>query len=304
MTSELALLWFIETRLSFAEKQHLRSRLNNVTNQPPPSFVTLINQASQHIACERVAQLIAAYEAFEANKDTLNFVTKNEISELIQRDLVEQFPPLLTFSGNLEVLKQPKVALIGSRHPTYYGREQCYRFAKALAENGVTVLSGGAIGIDTIANSTGFQFGTSCAVIGGGIHTPYPPSNKGLFTSLSLGDNGLLLSEFSEHAKAERWHFPKRNFTLASLADFVLVIEAGVTSGTLITANAALEFGIDVGALPGPVDSEMSQGTNRLIQNGAFCIQSPDDVLMRLQTLLMVRSKLYSGREHAKDLFC
>ena len=146
-------------------------------------------------------------------------------------------------------------------------------------------MSGGAIGIDAIANAVGYDYGSTCAVIGSGINNLYPTSNLSLFQKMGNAENGLILSEFNSFEPPQKWNFPRRNISIAALADFVFVIEAALTSGSLITANAAAEFGTDVGALPGAVDHYNSQGTIELIKNGAFCIQSPQDVLERISFL-------------------
>ncbi len=178
------------------------------------------------------------------------------------------------------------MAIIGSRHPTYYGREQTFRFAKELSAKGCTIISGGAIGIDSIANSVALeQDGGSCAILGSGLKNLYPPSNSFLFNNMKFSPSGLLLSEFFEQDPPQKWNFPKRNHTIALLADFVLIIEATLTSGSLITAHAALDYGTDIGALPGSIDCVNSEGTNSLIQRGAYCIQRPQDVLERVEYL-------------------
>lgn len=211
-----------------------------------------------------------------------NIMGRYTIEALIERPFCH--PALLAFQylGNPNILKKPRVAIIGSRHPTYYGREQAQKFAKYLAQEGCTIISGGAIGIDAIANATAIENGFSCAIIGSGIKNLYPSSNLWLFQNMINSKNGLILSEFNSFETPQKWHFPRRNLSIASIADFVLVIEATKTSGSLITANAALDLGIDVGALPGNIENLNSTGTNALIQNGAFCIQTPQDVLERI----------------------
>lgn len=210
---------------------------------------------------------------------TSHNISKKELQALLPRSLPPSFVSSLYYLGNITILAKPTVAIVGSRRPTLYGREQCYRFAKSLSEAGICVLSGGAIGIDTIANTCAFESGYSCAVIGSGLSRVYPSSNQRLFKKMASSQTSLLLSQFEDDTSAQKWHFPKRNMTIAALADFVLVIEGARTSGSLITAEMALNFGRDVGALPGPIDSEASVGTNFLIQNGAHCVTTPRDVL-------------------------
>ena len=100
---------------------------------------------------------------------------------------------------------------------------------------------------------------------------------------MGKSQNGLVLSELEDDMGAKKWHFPKRNLTIAELCDFLLVIEATQTSGSLITAKAAINLGVEVGAIPGPIDSYASSGTNQLIQQGGHCISHPDDVISILK---------------------
>lgn len=209
-----------------------------------------------------------------------SIVSKVELEEMLQRELPEFFPLALSYRGSLDHLRKPKVAIVGSRHPTYYGRKLAYEFSHVLASAGVSIISGGAIGIDAIANHTALQVGSSCAILGSGLSRMYPPRNLNLF--LSMQKQGLLLSEFEEQSSPQKWNFPRRNYTIAALADFVLVIEATLTSGSLITAQHALSCNVDVGALPGPVDNLNCVGTNYLIKEGAYCIQTPEDVLSHI----------------------
>lgn len=209
-------------------------------------------------------------------------ISRSELERLTRSTLPPSFPTSLNFVGNPDILRAPRVAIVGSRHPTYYGRTQAHIFAKTLASAGVTVLSGAAIGIDTIVNSTALSHGQTVAILGSGLCVPYPRSNKKLIEQIGRGANALVLSELDAYEPPARWNFPRRNRLIAALSHFVLVIEAMPASGSLITAGYAAEIGIDVGALPGPVNSISSSGCNLLIKEGAFCIEKPEEVLERL----------------------
>lgn len=216
--------------------------------------------------------------------NTQQILDRMDITQLIKKPFIHPNLLCLEFNGNPKILNFPKIAIIGSRHPTYYGRKQAYYFARELAQKNCVILSGGAIGIDTIATATALEFGNACCVLGSGLENIYPTSNRELFEKLKKNPHGLLLSEFNSNCNAQKWNFPRRNLTIAALVDFVLVIEGKSTSGSLITANFANDLGIDVGALPGCVDNPNSCGTNELIANGAFCIQTPSDVLERVRS--------------------
>lgn len=228
-----------------------------------------------------------------------NLLHKDDVEHLMKRQLHSSFPSTLHYAGEASVLKRPTVALIGSRHPTFYGREQAAHFAKVLAENGVCVVSGAAIGIDTIANCVAFEHGHTVAILGSGLAFPYPRSNLNLFQRIADSKTSLLLSEFEDHEVAARWNFPRRNRVIAAISDFVFVIEAAVASGSMITASYAADFGVDVGALPGPVHSPTSQGSNLLIKEGAFCIERPEEILERLAILGHQKGKLREAIRHA-----
>jgi DNA processing protein len=168
-----------------------------------------------------------------------------------------------------------------------------------LSENNICVVSGAAIGIDTIANNVAFHCGSTVAVLGSGLAVPYPRSNRTLFERMARSRNALVLSEFPDHEVAMRWNFPRRNRVIAALCDFLLVIEAAHASGSMITACLAADFGVDVGALPGPVCSPTSQGSNHLIKEGAFCIERPEEILERLDILGHQKGNLMEKPGHA-----
>jgi DNA processing protein len=288
-------IWFIQTIFTNLEKKQFKFYLKNnkLKHKCMKNIIKEIIKDSS-----RQQNLTSEYEYYINKKDiySKSILLKNEIEYLIGKNLDENFPLALQYTSEKNILRKPLVAIIGSRQPTFYGREQTYRFSKELASKGCTILSGGAIGIDYIANSVALeQGGYSCAILGNGIKNPYPPSNKQLFNHLEHSQNGLILSEFKEDEPAQKWNFPKRNHTISMLADFVLIIEATLTSGSLITANAALEYGTDVGAIPGSIDSSNSSGTNSLIQKGAFCINKPSDVLERVH-------HIYSQRVSSKHV--
>ena len=282
-------LWFLQTHLTTSEIKFFKLFLSKNSF----SKVTIIKLLEKFIKkSERLSQLLNFYEefCFTFHEKTNTILTRIELERMMNKKLHDSAPLALQFSGSKEILKKPLVAIIGSRQPTFYGREQAYRFAKELSSKGCTIISGGAIGIDSIANSVALeQKGGSCAILGSGLNNLYPPSNLFLFQKLKHSHEGLIISEFSEKEPPQKWNFPKRNHTIALLADFVLIIEAALTSGTLITANAALDFGTDVGAIPGSIDCSNSFGTNSLIQKGAYCIQNPQDVFERVEYIYQQR---------------
>ncbi len=280
-------LWFLQTKLKNKELRNITTYLSKIKDHGQVKLSQILNDC--YIKDKN--DLLQLRDDYKKNiSNNINFyLGRYQLESILKKPL--QHPSFLAFQylGNPEVLQKPIVAIIGSRKPTYYGREQTQRFACALAKEGCTILSGGAIGIDSIANAVGHDHGSSCAIIGSGIKKLYPASNLKLFQNMGNSQNGLILSEFHCYESPQKWNFPRRNLSIAALADFVLVIEAAFTSGSLITAHAAADFGTDVGALPGEVTHVNSQGTNELIKNGAFCIQTPQDVLERVSFLYKIK---------------
>lgn len=192
-------------------------------------------------------------------------------------------PLALSMRGNPTILGLPSVAIIGSRLPTYGGRQLAWQIAHDLAAAGFTVWSGGAIGIDTVAIKGALaarpgthRIGTTAGVVlGSGLDNPYPPSNRSLFR-----DEGVtLVSEFPLEQRAQPYCFPMRNFTLAWLVDYIVVIESQKNSGSLITADCAASLGKNVGAIAWPENHPLGAGNELLIESGADIIACAQDVI-------------------------
>jgi DNA processing protein len=187
-------------------------------------------------------------------------------------------PPALWVRGSLALLEAPCVAIVGTRHPTAYGERATRALAAALARAGAAVVSGMALGIDGVAHVAALDAGTgSIAVLGTGVDVAYPRAHTALHRRLA--NEGLVLSEESPGARPTPGSFPKRNRIIAALASVVIVVEADVDSGALITAGHALDIGRTVAAVPGPIDSPRSKGTNRLLRDGAMVIADAADAL-------------------------
>ena len=177
-----------------------------------------------------------------------------------------------------------RIAVVGSRSATHYGKHVATGLASGLAVRGIEVVSGGARGIDTCAHRGALaEGGRTVAVIGSGLARPYPPENEKLFDRVA--ENGAVVSEFPLDFGPRPENFPRRNRLISGLASAVVVVEANRRSGSLITAGHALEQGREVLAVPGPVSSERSAGCNRLIQQGAKLVQNLDDILEELSPM-------------------
>lgn len=187
-------------------------------------------------------------------------------------------PPLLYVRGSLLPKDQTAVAVVGSRNPTLYGKGAAERIGRGLAQAGVAVVSGLARGVDSLAHRGAISGGgRTLGVLGCGLDVVYPPENKDLYEQVTC--QGAVISEFPFGTRPEGDHFPIRNRIISGLSLGVVVVEATIRSGSLITARFALDQGRDVFALPGNVDSRRSEGANELIKQGAKLVTRLEDIL-------------------------
>jgi DNA processing protein len=187
-------------------------------------------------------------------------------------------PAALFLLGRTDLLGRPAVAVVGSRDHTPYGADVARSVAWQAAAAGVVVVSGMARGLDAVAHQAALDAGgSSIGVLGNGLGVIYPSANRRLYTAMA--DRGLLLTEFPPGERPHAGSFPRRNRLISALARVTVVVEAAVGSGALITADAALEQGREVMAVPGPITSSQSVGTNRLIRDGAAPLLEPEELL-------------------------
>jgi DNA processing protein len=183
--------------------------------------------------------------------------------------------------GRSSALATPRVAIVGTRNSTAYGERITRTLTRALVRGGVSIVSGMARGIDAAAHRTALeQGGNTVAVLGTGIDVPYPVGHRQLHRTIA--EHGLVISENPPGTKAAQGAFPKRNRIIAALAPVTIVVEAGFRSGALNTASQAIELGRVVAAVPGPIDSDQSRGSNQLLRDGAVLIAAPEDALTLL----------------------
>lgn len=244
------------------------------------------------LTARQIARLREAGKA-KLPKDFLMTAHRLGVSVLTSRDPTypanlhpfDDAPPLLFVRGALLPEDRLSIGVVGSRRATLYGRNQAARFAQAFVERRMTIVSGGAAGIDTAAHRATLDAGgRTIAVLGCGADIAYPAENRRLFEEIA--ERGAVLSEFAFGTKPEPWRFPTRNRIIAGMSLATLVVEAPEDSGALITARNAGEYGRDVWAVPGAVDSNRSRGCHRLIQDGAGLADSPQDMLDALNLAL------------------
>lgn len=189
-------------------------------------------------------------------------------------------PPItLFYKGDISLVNDNCISVVGSRNATKYGLNMSYKIGKDLAVNNFTVVSGMARGIDTKAHQGALAAnrGKTIAVVGCGLDRVYPQENASLFQEIS--ERGLILSEYVVGTKIEQGNFPARNRIISGLSNDLIVVEATCKSGAMITVGFALEQGRNVYAVPGNVNSYTSQGTNELIKNGALVYTCITDIL-------------------------
>lgn len=193
-------------------------------------------------------------------------------------------PPIILYAkGNLDLLKTRAVAIVGTRTPSFYGRTVTEMFTKSLAKMGLTIISGLALGVDTIAHDTTIEnSGNTIAVMGSGFEHIYPAMNNNLFKRIA--ENGLVITEYYPNFTAKTYSFPIRNRIIAALSEGVLITEAGQKSGALHTKDYALDLGRNVYCVPGNISNQKSYSTNALIKHGhAQCVTCPEDILNDLK---------------------
>jgi DNA processing protein len=192
-------------------------------------------------------------------------------------------PPIISVIGHVSVLSRDMVAIVGARNASALGRKFAQQMAQDLGTANIAVASGMARGIDTAAHDGSLATGT-CAVVAGGVDVIYPPENDALYERIR--EQGVIVSEMSLGQAPQARHFPRRNRIISGLSRGIVIVEAAEGSGSLITANYALEQGREIFAVPGSPLDPRAKGTNRLIREGATLTESVADVLAALRPIL------------------
>lgn len=233
----------------------------------------------KEIVSENYRKDLASYQQYiDTNKIKLITMFDDDYPETLKN--IYDKPVILYAKGNVELLKKPGIAIVGSRSCSEYGKNVALKLAYDLAKHNITIISGLARGIDTYSHIGAVNaMGNTIAVIGNGLDRIYPYENRGLYERI-LQNNGLIITEYIMGTKPDRMNFPARNRIISALSDGVIVVEARKKSGALITADFALEQGKEIYAVPGNINSPNSQGTNELIKQGAYPITCMEDILM------------------------
>lgn len=235
---------------------------------------------------ENLVKAITTFEVEKAIQQEKKLIELNSVSILTYLDVnypanlkkIFDPPPVLYFKGSIQKSDLIAVAVVGSRTPTRYGKYVTEKISTDLARRGITIVSGMASGIDSIAHRSAISVkGRTIAVLGCGVNMTYPVENRNL--KANIQEHGAILSEFPMSTKPARTNFPMRNRIISGLSLGTIIVEAAEKSGALITSEFALEQGKDVFAVPGNINSPKSKGTNRLIKMGAKLIENADDVI-------------------------
>lgn len=217
----------------------------------------------------------------------LAYMIKNNIKlvNYFQKDypiklrFIKNPPIVLFYKGSMIDINNESVSIVGSRNCSEYGRKCARFFTSQLASYGINIISGLAIGIDTIAHSEALNGGAkTVAVIGNGLDSIYPKENYYLAEKI-LSNKGIIISEFVMGTKPEKTNFPRRNRLISGLSNATIVVEAGKRSGSLITANFAINQGREVWVVPGNIFSKNSEGCNELIRDGANVLTDIKDII-------------------------
>ena len=246
-----------------------------------PALASIVNSnvASAIVAGADPAKLAAALAWLDDANNHLLTLADTDYPALLME--IPDPPVMLFLKGRRELLGAQGLAVVGSRNATPGGKQTAELFSGTLSDAGLTIVSGMAMGIDAAAHQGGLAGrGSSIAVVGTGLDLVYPARNKAL--AHTLAEKGLILSEFSLGTPALANNFPRRNRIISGLARGVLVVEAALASGSLITARMAAEQGRDVFAIPGSIHSPFAKGCHHLIKQGAKLVDDASDILLEL----------------------
>jgi DNA processing protein len=226
----------------------------------------------------------AERELLQAEKKGIKLIHINqEAYPKLLKEIPEK-PILLYTKGNIELLNHPSIAIVGSRKHSSYGRATTQKFASELAEDGLNIVSGLALGIDSIAHKSALNSnGLTTAVLGNGIDIIYPYENKRLYQEIE--EKGCIISEYPLGFQPSKWTFPQRNRLIAGLSYGVIISEASEKSGALITAKYAIEYNRLVFSIPANINNPFAKGNNELLKAGAFPLTEKEDIYRELPFL-------------------
>lgn len=219
----------------------------------------------------------------------------------IKLQQIENSPKQLYYIGNIDLLYQDCFAIIGTRRITNYGIRNCKEFSKEIALRDIPIVSGMAIGTDTVAHKTAIEYGGSTiAVLGGGLERIFPKQNYELFNQI-VEKGGLVITEYENDVEPDKTKFPQRNRIVSAISEGVLIVEAACRSGTSITAKYARQQGKKIFAIPGKLDNSFGVGVNKLIKEGAILTTEIEDILVNYPQFMNKKRKDEVQKEIKKE---
>ncbi len=289
----------IELWLRFANAQVSSNFGNSLLERfhhPEDIFHASVNEMADLSGFTELQASRISDDSFIPTQSQIDYLDDHKISLLsrtsedypVSLKEIDNAPYVLFVRGRLDERDRFAVGLVGSRTATPYGKSIAGKFSRELSNAGLTIVSGGAMGIDTSVHHAAVEAGgRTIAVLGCGLDIAYPRENQKMFNQIVDQDQGAMITEFPLGAQPEPWRFPQRNRIISGMSMGIVVIEAGIPSGALSTATWAADQGRDVMAIPGNIDREASKGTNGLIKDGAILVDEPADVLRTLGVLVM-----------------
>lgn len=256
-----------------------------------PAIARLLAAKKQLKACEQVIR-----RSEEEGIEIVSFFDENY--PWLLREIPDP-PVVLYVKGKITALLEPMIAVVGSRNCSEYGYQMAIELGKHLALAGVCVVSGMAMGIDGAAHFGALQNGATIGILGTGVNICYPSCNRQLYSRII--DQGAVISEYPPDTKGLPFHFPKRNRLISGMTYGTVVVEAAEKSGSLITAQLAMDYDREIYAVPGNVHQKLSEGTNTLLKLGARCVMSAEDVIDALPNGLCIKSQLSNKNRNKLD---
>ena len=272
-----------------ASVQHLLSHFGNVINALDSSN----NELSQAGLKPAKIEILRSTKPSDADVDLMwldgaaqrHIISREDDHYPLSLKNTRHPPPLLFAVGNAELFNDPQIAMVGSRNPTSGGKENARAFAAHLAQNGICITSGLALGVDAESHLGALEAdGTTIAVVATGMDIIYPARNRKLAERIAA--QGLIVSEFPIGVKPQAKNFPRRNRIISGMSVGTLVVEAALRSGSLVTAKHAMEQGREVFAIPGSIHNPMARGCHQLIRQGAKLVETASDILEEVSTQL------------------
>ena len=293
MMSKIYDIWFHELKISIYVKKLLLEKVTSfkmIYEADAPIYYSwgLTKQAIDLIEASKRQLDQAKCILLECEKEAIEIIGYyDEYYPILLKEIPDS-PMVIYVKGRKEYMKDPMIALVGARKCTEYGYRMARYLSKELSEYGMTIVSGMAMGVDAASHQGAIKVGKTIAVLGTGVNVCYPECNRRLYNELL--ETECLISEYPPHTMPRAYHFPRRNRIISGLCYGTVVIEAAVRSGSLITAQLALDYGREVYAVPG--ESKMSYGTNELIASGAKCTISAQDIIDELPNGIGIKNKI------------